>query len=141
MLRTWTWPPSWSQSLRVPQHLDANRPIGLQVCPGLPAFVSRLVSDPIARLYRPTDPLETVFLLAHSESPLAALHHGCDLLAHSRNVNRAFKFDLAARLFTSLTIVTADHQLDITIHDEVGVVTREDELTTSLRGPNVFRDL
>ncbi len=85
---------------------------------------------------------ETVLVGAQLKGPFPALHHTCDRVSNLGYVDRTLIFfNLTSRLFTSDSIIAVDHKLGIAVHDEVCVVTREDELTMALCVPNLLDDV
>ena len=85
--------------------------------------------------------LESVLLLAEFERFFAALGYRRDLLSDAHVVDRASSLDLATGLITRPHVVATDYQFRVAVHNEIGIVTREHQLTTALGFPYLLHDV
>lgn len=62
-------------------------------------------------------------------------------MAHVVDVDRALNLDRPAGLIAGRAVVAANDEFGVTIHHEVGVVAREDELSLRLGEPHLLDDV
>ena len=84
---------------------------------------------------------ESVLLLAKAKCTLSAFHHRGDLIPDVRHIDCTLALDVTSRLIAGVDMGADEHEVCIAVDNEVRAMAGEDELSTTLRIPDLGDNL